>query len=153
MAAGEGVREPGQRVRDALERLDGDRDLWIATADDGRPWLVPLSFHWTGQELLLATPRRSPTYRNLAAGGEVRLALGHTRDVVVVDGEVDLPERLPDSQADAVAAAAGHDPRTQPEAGYVRVVPGRVQAWRTPAEIEGRTIMRDGRWVAEPSDG
>jgi hypothetical protein len=142
-------RNSRQRVRDALERLCGDRDLWIATAGDGRPWLVPLSFHWTGSALLMATLRRSPTYRNLARGGGARIALGDTRDVVLLDGDVDLPQDLPKSEAEAVAAAAGYDPRTQPETGYIRFVPRRVQAWRTAAEIDGRTIMRAGRWVAE----
>lgn len=147
MAAGGEPRDVEQRVRDALDRLAKDDDLWIATAGEAQPWLVPLGFHWTGQALLMATLRRSPTYRNLAEGGGARVAVGHTRDVVMLDGDVDLPERLPEDQADAVAAASGYDPRTEHETGYVRFVPRRAQAWRTAAEIQGRTIMRDGRWA------
>lgn len=150
MGSDDEPRAAHQRVQDALARLRGDHDLWIATAEAGRPWLVPLSFHWTGSALLMATLRRSPTYRNLAEGGEARVALGHTRDVVMLDGAVDLPEVLPDDEADAVATAAGYDPRTQPETAYIRFVPQRAQAWRTGAEITGRTVMRDGRWVVEP---
>lgn len=142
-------RDVRQRVRDALQRLRSDRDLWIATARDSRPWVVPLSFHWTGQALLMATLRRSPTYRNLAEGGGARVMVGHTRDVVMLDGDVDLPEQLPEEEADATAAASGYDPRTQDEAAYVRFVPQRAQAWRTSAELDGRTIMRDGRWLDE----
>lgn len=144
-------RDTATRVADALARLEHDTDLWIATADgSGRPWLVPLSFHWTGRALLMATSRRSPTHRNLAAGGAARVALGHTRDVVMVDGEADLPERLPEDHADAVASACGLDPRHDGDAAYLRVAPRRVQVWRTAAEIEGRTVMRDGRWEAAP---
>lgn len=144
------VRDGRQRVRDVLERLHKDADAWVATAADGTPWLVPLSFHWTGQALLMATLRRSRTYRNLAAGGGARVALGHTRDVVMLDGTVDLPATLPDGEAGAVAAATGYDPRTQDDTAYVRFTPARVQAWRTSAELDGRTIMADGRWTAEP---
>lgn len=151
MAGEEHARDAGRRVTDALARLEQDSDLWVATALEGRPWLVPLSFHWTGTVLLMATLRRSPTYRNLDDGGDARIALGHTRDVVMIDGLVDLPDSLADEQAVATTAAAGYDPRIEPEAGYVRVVPQRVQAWRNVAEITGRTIMRDGEWVARPA--
>lgn len=147
MATTETARDTGQRVRDALERLEGDRDLWITTASEGRPWVIPLSFHWTGTSLLMATPKSSRTYRNLAAGGTARLAIGHTRDVVLLDGRAELPSELPDDEADAVAAASGYDPRKQEEAGYIRFTPERAQAWRNVAEITGRTIMRDGEWA------
>lgn len=143
-------RDAGSRVRDALRRLADDHDLWMATAGDDNPWLVPLSFHWTGDALLLATLRDTATFRNLSAGGGARVALGDTRDVVMVDGDVELPATLPDDLADTVARVTGHDPRENPAAGYVRVVPRRVQAWRTYAETKGRTIMRDGAWVAPP---
>jgi hypothetical protein len=146
MSASESRRDTRQRVADALRRLEADDDLWIATAGGGEPWLIPLSFHWTGEVLLMATLRRSPTYRKIAAGGGVRVALGHTRDVVLFDGDADLPEELPEQEADSVAAAAGYDPRRQPETAYVRFVPRQAQAWRAAAEIEGRVIMRDGRW-------
>ncbi|MDQ3430961.1 MAG: hypothetical protein M3467_01825, partial [Actinomycetota bacterium] len=42
----------------------------------------------------------------------------------------------PAQEADATATAAGSDPRTRDETGYIRFVP-RAQAWRTAAEIEG----------------
>jgi hypothetical protein len=142
----EGPRTTQQRVADSLVRLEQDDDLWITTASDGQPWLVPLSFHWTGTVLLMATLRRSATYRNLAGGGSARIALGHTRDVVMLDGEVDLPKDLPDEEADATGSASGYDPRHQEETAYLRFTPRRVQAWRDAAEIEERTIMRDGRW-------
>ena len=59
---------------------------------------MPLSFDWDGEALLMATPTDSPTGRNLAATRAVRLGLGHTRDVSMIEGEVleidALPRRL-----------------------------------------------------------
>jgi nitroimidazol reductase NimA-like FMN-containing flavoprotein (pyridoxamine 5'-phosphate oxidase superfamily) len=86
MTAAEIPREAAQRIRDTLGRLDQDTDLWLATANGGEPWLVPLSFHWTGTALLMVTLRRSRTYRNIAAGGGARVTVGCTRDVVMLDG-------------------------------------------------------------------
>jgi hypothetical protein len=31
---------------------------------------------------------------------------------------------------------------------YFRIVPDRVQAWREVNELPGRTLMRDGVWLA-----
>ncbi|MBM0226396.1 MULTISPECIES: hypothetical protein [Micromonospora] len=39
-----------------------------------------------GTAFLISTPRDSVTGRNLLADGRVRLSLGPTRDVVVIDG-------------------------------------------------------------------
>src|SRR5688572_22629025 len=86
-------RPLAQRRADTEHRLEHDVDLWVASASpDGAPFLVPLSFDWDGETLLLATPAKSPTGRNLAATGTVRLALGHTRDVVMIDGDVEVLE-------------------------------------------------------------
>ena len=75
------ARPRARRRRDTEHRLSHDVDAWVATASsDGRPYLVPLSFDWDGEALLLATPAGSPTGSNLAVGRVVRLALGHTRD-------------------------------------------------------------------------
>jgi nitroimidazol reductase NimA-like FMN-containing flavoprotein (pyridoxamine 5'-phosphate oxidase superfamily) len=73
-----------QRKRDALQRLEHDIDAWVATADQGggTPYLVPLSFLWDGDTLLVATPASSPTGRNLEATGKVRVGVGPTRDLV-----------------------------------------------------------------------
>jgi hypothetical protein len=150
MATTAAPRDARQRARDARKRLEDDTDLWIATTNDGQPWLVPLSFHWTGTAILMATLRRSRTYRNLADGGGARIALGPTRDVLMLDGQVDLPERLPAQEADAVAAATGYDPRTEKDTAYIRFLPRRAQSWRNVAELNERTIMADGRWVDDP---
>ena len=73
---------------------------------DGGPYLVPLSFDWDGEALLLATPTDSPTGRNLAAGRTVRLGLGGTRDVTVIEGDVEVLgiDMLPQERGDRFAA-------------------------------------------------
>ena len=88
-------RSRAQRRRDTEHRLAHDTDVWVASASpDGAPYLVPLSFDWDGEALLMATPRDSPTGRNLAATRAVRLGLGHTRAVSMAWREVDeLPDR------------------------------------------------------------
>jgi hypothetical protein len=79
-----------QRTADVLARLRGDVDLWIASADaDGNAYLLPLSFVWDGAALTVATPRASRTARNLMRARRARVALGLTRDVVMLDGVVE----------------------------------------------------------------
>jgi hypothetical protein len=72
----------------------------VASASaDGAPYLVPLSFDWDGEALLVATPTDSPTGRNRAATRTVRLGLGHTRDVSMIAREVEvLVNELPDRE-------------------------------------------------------
>jgi len=146
----DGPRSGVQRRRDTEQRLAGDVDLWVATASaDGVPYLVPLSFDWDGETLLLATPTDSPTGRNLGSGRTVRLGLGRTRDVTMIDGEVRIIEidALPMESGDRFAARTGFDPRglTTPYRWF-RVTPRRIQAWREADELSGRELMRDGRW-------
>ncbi|MER7753466.1 pyridoxamine 5'-phosphate oxidase family protein [Kitasatospora sp. NPDC097643] len=146
--------EPRPRARrrhDTEHRLSRDVDLWVATASpDGLPHLVPLSFDWDGEALLLATPADSPTGRNLAAARTARLGLGPTRDVVMIDGAVEvLPiDALPAHRGDRFAARTGFDPRTSATPyHWFRITPRRILAWREADELAGRTLMRDGRWL------
>jgi hypothetical protein len=73
-----------------LHRLEHDVDAWVATADgaSGTPYLVPLSFLWDGVTLLISVPSSSPTSRNLHATGKVRIGIGPTRDLVLIEGTV-----------------------------------------------------------------
>ncbi len=144
-------RPRAQRRRDTEYRLAHDVDVWVATASpDGAPYLVPLSFDWDGEALLLSTPANSPTGRNLAATRTVRLGLGLTRDVTMIDGEVEVLEidALPQEVGDRFAARTGFDPRTlSTPYRWFRVVPRRIQAWREENELADRELMRDGRWL------
>ena len=63
-------RTRDQRRTDTLRRLEQDVDAWVATAGDGVPYLVPLSFHWDGAALYLSTLVTNPTARNLIANGQ-----------------------------------------------------------------------------------
>jgi hypothetical protein len=144
-------RSRAQRRRDTEHRLGHDVDLWVATAcADGTPYLVPLSFRWDGETLLLSTSAGSPTGRNLAAVRTVRLGLGPTRDVCMIDGEVEVLDiaALPHEYGDRFAAHTGFDPRTLATPYFwFRVTPRRIQAWREVNELPGRELMRDGRWL------
>ena len=145
-------RSPAQRRRDTEQRLTHDIDLWVASASaDGGPYLVPLSFDWDGEAVLVATPAKSPTGRNLAATQTARLGLGHSRDVSMIEGDVEVLEidALPQERGDRFATRAGFDPRAQDTPyRWFRISPRRIQAWREVNELPDRELMRDGRWLA-----
>jgi Pyridoxamine 5'-phosphate oxidase len=144
------ARSREQRRVDVLQRLRTDVDLWVASADaDGKAYLVPLSFYWDGEAITISTPRASRTARNLTRAGRARVALGPTRDVVIVEGAVDArPIGADPAVEDAHAAATGFDPRTlTDEYVYLRITPDTVQAWREVNELADRQLMRGGRWL------
>lgn len=150
----EPARTRARRIDDTLERLRTDVDLWVASANDvGEAYLVPLSFQWDDSKLTIATPRRSVTARNLMRAGWARVALGETRDVVIVEGPVEAVALGTDPELEAAhAAAAGFDPRELAEEYvYLRITPHEVQAWREANELEGRSLMRGGTWLERGS--
>ncbi|WP_410816659.1 pyridoxamine 5'-phosphate oxidase family protein [Micromonospora sp. 050-3] len=143
-------RNPTQRKQDTLARLNHDLDAWVASADrDGNPHLVPLSFLWDSKALILATAESSPAARNLRFSGRVRISVGTTRDVVLIEGTVETfsRETVPGDLADAFAAKLWDARIGTTRYAYFRVTPRRVQAWREENEIAGRDLMRDGRWL------
>jgi Pyridoxamine 5'-phosphate oxidase len=147
----EPARSTAQRKTDTLAKLRTDVDLWVASADDsGGAYLVPLSYHWDGSALTVATPRASRTARNLVRAGRARVALGPTRDVVIIEGSVEaLPIGTDTALEDAHAEATGFDPREETdEYIYLRITPRSIQAWRESNELEGRQVMRGGEWLA-----
>jgi len=148
-------RSRAERRRDTEHRLTHDIDVWVATASaEGAPYLVPLSFDWDGEALLVATPTDSPTGRNLAATRTVRLGLGHTRDVSMIEGDVEVLEidALPQQRGDRFAARTGFDPRAlATRYSWFRILPRRIQAWREENELSDRDLMRDGRWLVDAS--
>jgi len=134
-------------------RLGSHRNpaVWVASASaDGLPYLVPLSFDWDGAAVLVATPTNSPTGKNLARSGVARLALGPTRDVTMIDADVEVIEigDLPQEPGDRFAARSGFDPRGLTSSyRWFRLTPRRIQAWREVDELPERELMRDGRWL------
>jgi hypothetical protein len=144
-------RSRAERRRDTEHRLSHDVDLWVASASaDGAPYLVPLSFDWDGEAVLMSTPTDSPTGRNLAATRTVRLGLGLTRDVSMVDGDVEVLaiDALPQEAGDRFAVRTGFDPRALATSyRWFRVTARRIQAWREVDELPDRELMRDGRWL------
>ncbi len=133
-----------------MARLDHDLDAWVASADrEGNAHLVPLSFLWDGAALTLATAETTPTARNLRTSRRVRMALGQTRDVVIIEGTVETfsRETVPVDLADAFAAKFWDARVGQTRYAYLRVTPRRIQAWREENEIAGRDLMRAGRWL------
>jgi len=147
------TRTREQRLADTRRRLEQDVDIWVATAEPaGIPYLVPLSYLWDGETILVSTPAGSPTGRNLQATGQVRLALGPTRDVVMVEASVEVivAATLPTTVGDAFAARTGFDPREERKPYlYFRLHPRRIQAWREANELPGRDLMRDGVWLVD----
>jgi hypothetical protein len=132
------ARSAAQRVADTLHRLEHDVDAWVATAaPDGEPCLVPLSFLWDGAALLFSTMDSNPTARNLAANGRARVALGPTRDVVLMECAVEQVDPAPEV-VEAFAAKTGFRPGKRYV--YLRMTPLRVQAWREVNELAEREV-------------
>jgi Pyridoxamine 5'-phosphate oxidase len=144
------ARSPEERKRDTLALLEREVDVWVASASaDGEAMLVPLSFVWDGHRLTVSTPLASKTARNLIRAGVARVALGATRDVVLIDGTLEVIALGTEPELEeAHAQATEFDPRTlADEYVYLRLTPQRIQAWREVNELPGRHVMRDGVWV------
>jgi hypothetical protein len=146
------MRSPAQRKADAIGKLEGDLDVWVATGDeDGGAHLVPLSLCWHAGQVVVAVSAASRTGRNAARSGRARLALGTSRDVVMVDATAAV---VPQTEADPDLVAVyrtrtGWDPGEEDgEWTYVLLRPQRIQVWCDVAEIPGRTVMRGGVWLA-----
>ena len=147
-------RSGQQRKADTIAKLQApDADCWVATSSPtGAGHLIPLSYAWDGNCIVLAAPADSVTVRNVRSSGRARVGFGPTRDVVIVDGEVDRVLAASDRDAEHAgrkyADQADWDPR-QEDDPYVFILlrPRRVQAWRERNELAGKFLMRDGEWL------
>jgi hypothetical protein len=146
------MRSTEERKSDVIEKLSKDQDVWLATADErGFAHLVPVSLCWHDGMVVVAVEARSRTARNAIASRRARLGLGPTRDVVVINAEASVVARQ-----DAEPAVVGaYRERTGWEPGsdggdwvYIFLTPTTIQAWREVDEIAGRTVMRNGTWLA-----
>jgi hypothetical protein len=142
-----------QRKADTLAKLSAPAaDVWVATAAaDASAYLVPLSLAWLDERVVLATDADSVTARNIISQGHARLGLGPTRDVVLIDAELEQvysQDEVPSGLARGYATQADWDPRES--GGQMRFLvlrPQRIQAWREANELPGRTLMRGGAWI------
>lgn len=150
-------RDAQTRKADTLTKLTANKvDIWVASASmngtQPQAHVIPLSLAWIDECVVVAAPAEQQTARNIRDTGKARLALGPTRDVVLIDatldsfvGVVDAPAEF----AERYAVQAGWDPRrTGPAYAYLILRPRRIQAWREENELAGRTLMRDGAWLA-----
>jgi hypothetical protein len=147
------TRSPDERKADALAKLTAiEANVWVASAPPtGGVHLIPVTHTWNGSQVVLSTGPGSRTVANVTANPRVRLALGETRDAVMVDAVLvaAVPAvEAPDVLAEGYASQAGWDPRTDP-GDYVYLVfsPKRIQVWREDEDLAGRTVMRNGEWV------
>ena len=138
------ARPRRQRIADTLAMLVREVDCWVATSDPdtGAPQLVPLSFVWDGRTVLLSTGASSPTGRALVATGGLRLAFGATRDVVMVDGDVEVIDAadLSTEEGDRFALRTGFDRQIPSDA--LPLLPGAADA--DPGVARGERARREG---------
>ena len=150
-------RSSAERKADTLAKLHtGGIDVWVASASvaesgSAHAHLVPLSLAWIDERVVIALESSSRTARNITEHGGARLALGPTRDVVIIDAVLDRAinqEDVPVALAAGYANQADWDPRTA-SGHYVYIVlrPDRIQAWREVNELAGRTLMHEGTWI------
>jgi general stress protein 26 len=149
-------RSLAERQVYARKRLEAGFQMWLATGSDGHgAHLIPVAYAWDGSALYSATFARSRSVANIKGHPRVRVALGDTADVVMVDARASLVE-VPDIEADIAEryAKVSTDPRTYPEGTfvYLRLLPRRIQVWNGLHEFVGRTVMRAGRWLDNPVD-
>ncbi len=146
------LRSLAQRKADVLATLEKNGHAWLATAtQDGRPHLVVVAAAWHDERLVIATRGPNPTARNLARGGRGRLGFGDAEDVVMVDADVERTCSANDAGEIGVAfeRAVGWNPVDEgPDWTYFVLRPSGIQAYRGYGELEGRHVMKDGRWLA-----
>jgi hypothetical protein len=135
------------RKQDTLRRLEQDVDAWVSTASlDGTPYLMPLSFLWTGDHLLLSTFGTNPTACNLRDNPTIQLTIGETRDVIHVTGTSE-PTEVTAAEGDGFAEKTGFDPRPLDNYPFFRITPTKIQAWREANELKDRVLMDAGAWL------
>jgi hypothetical protein len=144
----EDLRSGPDRKADVLAKLSAPvADAWVATGD---AYLVPLTLAWFGERIWLATSVKSRTARNLSETGRTRIALGDTRDVVLIDAVLDetIPVAESGAAGEAYAEQNDWDPRKAGSGfAFFALRPDQIRAWRNESEIPGSLVMRDGAWL------
>jgi hypothetical protein len=144
------LRTTAQRKADVLATLAGHPHAWLATAAGSVPHVIVTQAAWDGASIIVATRHASRTARNLVDSKTGRLAFGDADDAILVDVELVQSQAAADGgQAGATfERAAGWNPAEQGTDWWLfELRPTRIQAYRGYGEIEGRDVMKDGRWL------
>jgi len=95
----------------AEERLTQARNYWICTAHaDGRPHAAPVWGVWLDGTVWFGTSPESAKGRNIARDSRIVVHLESGDDVVILEGDVELPPELPEPVGDAYEAKYGQRP-------------------------------------------
>ena len=147
----ESPRTTEQRKADVLALLQPDpdrqKDAWVASAGEkGEAHLVPMTYYWDGERLVFATSAASRTARNLRRASRARVALGETRDAVIIEGPIQLlsADNASEEMVRNHAAYCGFDARREEGYLYILLTPWHIQAWREVNELDGREVMTGG---------
>jgi PPOX class probable F420-dependent enzyme len=104
---------------------------------DGTPRVVPIWFHWTGQELVLATPPKAPKLKALARNPKVSLTIDDNQfphKVLLIRGRARL-EAVDGIVPEYAAAAERYFGREKGQAWVKQLrgmIPGMVRIAITP---------------------
>ena len=123
--------QPSSPSKEALRKLDRERNLWIATVRaNGRPHLVPVWFVWSAGCIYLAVDPESVKARNLRANAHVALALEDGSHPVICEGVANVLQAAPAPVAEAFHAK--YDWAVAEEREYstiVEIVPSKWMVW------------------------
>jgi pyridoxamine 5'-phosphate oxidase-like protein len=146
-------RPTSARISATLERLNSESNVWVATSSvSGIPHLVPLSLAWYDDVILVATPSNTPTARNILATGRARASLDSAEDVAIFETVAETTSFADASEGTKAAYVSRVGWNPNDEAGdwsLISLTPRLIHAWNGVAEIQGRTIMQDGEWIAD----
>lgn len=147
---GQPPRDLADRIVDVRATLRAQRHLWLATAKDGRPHLVPLAYLWDGTELVCVTKESNRSVRNLCASSVVTVAIGTAQDVILIEADATVGD--PDEAGPELAAALESlplNPARVPGVVLLRLRPRKISTWRDLSEMADRVIMNDGTWLGD----
>jgi hypothetical protein len=144
------ARSLRERREAALERLRVGGNLWLATAGNHGPHLIPVSYWWDGSQLTTSTLENSRTLVNIRTQPKIRAAAGSPTDVLMIDATATVmaADDVSEAAKDGYARASGIL-RATPGFVYIQLRPERMQVWKGPAEFADRTIMRAGVWLED----
>jgi len=142
-----------ERKAAVMAALEANDHMWLATGDSGgRPQLIAVSTLWDGTEIVIATRVETKTARNLAESGLAKLSHGTPEDVILIDARLESSVAAASADGDLrgrFERANGWDPGEEGDDwGFYRLRPHRIQAYLGYAELEGRDVMKGGRWLA-----